>query len=486
VPFAGIAGLAFASVGLHTSGTLWWLVGLGAAVALTVAAVAVVVPWRRLPPVALLAFPLACDVLIGMLRHSQGGTNSGYGILALLPVLWVGLTLPRWAVVVTSAATGLLFALPILIVGAPMYPSHGWRGVVLSTVVSLIVGLATSLTVAEQRRQAGFAGARARELDRLVATQSAIATADYDPGAVMRTIASEALKLTDAFGATIALPEDGRLVIRAAAGRGEEHLGFGLSMEATLVGEAFRTGRLLVCRDTETDPYADRDAARQMGARSCVVVPLPGDEGAAGVLEVYSSSVDAFGEADTRALSALAGLIGVALVRADLVHKLGELASIDELTGLANRRAWYRGLDEALARTSRSGRPLSVVVLDLDGLKEINDRNGHQAGDKLLVEVARRWASALRPTDLLGRIGGDEFAVLLEGADAAAAAAVIARLEQSLVSWHRASAGAAMWDGAEDGPSLVTRADADMYRQKRAHRLQLRRHEDATAPVRPV
>ena len=257
-------------------------------------------------------------------------------------------------------------------------------------------------------------------------------------------------------------------------------------MDGTLVGEAFRTGRVLVCHDTHSDPYVDRDAARRLGARSAVVVPLPGDDGAAGVLEVYSSAVGAFGEADARALSALAGMIGVALVRADLVHRLGELASVDELTGLANRRAWYRRLDEALDRARRSGRPVSVVVLDLDGLKEINDRNGHQAGDRLLVEVTRRWSSALRPSDLLGRIGGDEFAVLLEGADAAAAGLVIERLERSLVSWHRASAGAATWDGAEDGLALVTRADADMYRQKRAHHLQLVERDAATAHLRPL
>jgi diguanylate cyclase (GGDEF)-like protein len=471
VPFAGIVTLGFVAVFMHTGDTAWSLVGLDGAGALAVGTAAWLVPWRRLPAAAVLFFPLACDVLIGVLRHSQGGTNSGYGILALLPVLWVGLTLPRWAVVVTSVATGLLFAVPILVFGAPMYPSHGWRGVVLSFVVALIVGLATSLVVAEQRRQARLARDRARELDRLVATQSAIATADYQPAAVMRTVVAEALKLTNADGATISLPEAGRLVVRAAAGKAEPHLGLPLAMHGTLVGEAFPTGRLHVCRDALTDPFADRVAARQLGARSAAVVPLPGDHGPAGVLEVYAASVGAFGEADTRALSALAGMIGVALARADLVHRLGELASVDELTGLANRRAWYRGLDEALDRAARSGRSVSVVVLDIDGLKEINDRNGHQAGDRLLVEVTGRWSSALRPTDLLGRIGGDEFAVLLEGADQAAAGLVIARLERSLVSWHRASAGWATWDGGEDGVALVTRADADMYRQKRAHHL---------------
>ena len=83
---------------------------------------------------------MAADLLIVLLRQSQGGSTSGYGPLAILPVVWVALTLGRRSVVAIAASTTLLFALPILLIGAPSYPSSGWRGVVLWTVSALVVG----------------------------------------------------------------------------------------------------------------------------------------------------------------------------------------------------------------------------------------------------------------------------------------------------------------------------------------------------------
>jgi diguanylate cyclase len=156
------------------------------------------------------------------------------------------------------------------------------------------------------------------------------------------------------------------------------------------------------------------------------------------------------------------------MARARLLDALAELAVTDELTGLTNRREWHRHLELAMARASRSHRPLGVLLMDVDGLKRVNDDLGHAAGDDLLKRVAARWAATLRRADVLGRLGGDEFAVVLEDTDEEAARLLIARLEAALDAGQTASIGIAMWDGAEDGTALLARADAAMYETKRA------------------
>jgi diguanylate cyclase (GGDEF)-like protein len=144
-----------------------------------------------------------------------------------------------------------------------------------------------------------------------------------------------------------------------------------------------------------------------------------------------------------------------------------EHASTDALTGLANRRSWDDQLTRAIAHAERTHETLSVAVCDVDGLKEINDRGGHAAGDDLLRGIADRWRADARAADLIARIGGDEFAVLLPGADEAGAHDVVDRLVGALENGTSVSFGIAEWDLREDGVSLMARADLRMYDEKR-------------------
>jgi diguanylate cyclase (GGDEF)-like protein len=118
------------------------------------------------------------------------------------------------------------------------------------------------------------------------------------------------------------------------------------------------------------------------------------------------------------------------LLRAIRAHEeqLTRLATTDPLTGLANRRHLLAELEKELRRAARSGRPLSALMVDLDRFKSVNDRYGHAAGDAVLVAVADRCLARLRAIDLCGRIGGEEFVVLLPETDAEGAATTAERL----------------------------------------------------------
>ena len=140
------------------------------------------------------------------------------------------------------------------------------------------------------------------------------------------------------------------------------------------------------------------------------------------------------------------------------------LADTDSLTGLRNRRAWDNELVRELAHAQRSGDPLSVILIDIDGLKAINDRDGHQGGDRVLKEAAAAFSSAVRSGDLVARLGGDEFGVLLRACSLDGAEAGIERLHDATSVPF--CAGRAQWDGEETSDAFLHRADAALYERK--------------------
>lgn len=161
---------------------------------------------------------------------------------------------------------------------------------------------------------------------------------------------------------------------------------------------------------------------------------------------------------------------------------LRDLVDQDDLTGLLNRRYFVRRLEEELARARRQGTELTLLVADLDGFKQVNDKFGHQVGDRVLKEFARRLRAHALGNEVVCRIGGDEFAVLAPGAGAPAAAALCERIN-SLAAipppWSpglegpdtiQSSAGAATLDSSiPDASALLNRADQALYADKRRH-----------------
>ena len=165
----------------------------------------------------------------------------------------------------------------------------------------------------------------------------------------------------------------------------------------------------------------------------------------------------------------VAGLLRQIAALKEEVREFARLARIDPLTGLANRRGWDEQLDRELAQAERSGRPISVALLDLDDFKRFNDAHGHQAGDRLLVAAAAAWQGQFRDGDVLCRWGGDEFAALLPDCSEDEAREIIARVTSTTPSLQSCAAGVAAWDSTETSNELVWRADAELLKQKRAH-----------------
>ena len=147
--------------------------------------------------------------------------------------------------------------------------------------------------------------------------------------------------------------------------------------------------------------------------------------------------------------------------------ELERVSRVDPLTGALNRRGFEERLSRELADAARSGRPITLAVIDLDDFKIVNDRDGHAAGDALLCETVTLLTATLRPMDAIGRLGGDEFTVLLPGVGRGDSGVVVGRLLAALAGTVPASLGQSCFpvDGI-DASELFRRADASLYAAK--------------------
>jgi diguanylate cyclase (GGDEF)-like protein len=175
------------------------------------------------------------------------------------------------------------------------------------------------------------------------------------------------------------------------------------------------------------------------------------------------------------ALALFAGQTAMAIASTRQVEQLRLLAEQDPLTGLANRRAFVRVLEQEVARARRHGHPLALVLGDVDDFKRVNDTLGHPAGDRALRAVADALRAGLRESDGAFRIGGDEFAVILPETTGRAADQVVRRLETTFRALAPApfadleiSCGFATLRRARDAEELIQHADAALYAAKRA------------------
>jgi diguanylate cyclase (GGDEF)-like protein len=210
--------------------------------------------------------------------------------------------------------------------------------------------------------------------------------------------------------------------------------------------------------------------------RGGLAVPLPGETEPIGMLAIFSRQPSyAFDEETIDELVALAARAAPAIENARRFQEARELADIDALTGLHNRRYFHETLEREVSRARRYRRPLSLVVLDLDDFKAVNDEIGHLAGDDVLAEIGERMRGVVRTADIACRIGGEEFAVLLPESSLRDAEQLYERIASAVAARPVAGAGdlslsAGITDlHPDDSPtSIFERADEALYRAKAA------------------
>jgi diguanylate cyclase (GGDEF)-like protein len=228
-----------------------------------------------------------------------------------------------------------------------------------------------------------------------------------------------------------------------------------------------------------TYPELERRAAEEDEdgvIHSGVAVPLPGEAETLGYLTVFTrANMHQFGDDDVRQLETLALRAGPAIENARRFREARQLADLDALTGLHNRRYFHETLARECARAHRYERKLSLIVFDLDDFKEVNDRVGHLAGDAALAEAAERVRDVVRTADIACRVGGDEFAVILPESSLDDADQLYRRILNAVSTRPLGqagklyvSAGVAEIRPEDDPVSFFQRADAALYRAKEA------------------
>jgi diguanylate cyclase (GGDEF)-like protein len=273
--------------------------------------------------------------------------------------------------------------------------------------------------------------------------------------------------------------EDGTSSVVAMAHHGEIDL---TAVETPLPEDAVLRrvleGRRTVLLAANGDDADEWLAALMPGAANVVLVPLSAENRSLGVL-VVEHALRSGSRIERRVVGAVerfAAHGALTLRNAGLLQALRRTADTDGLTGIANRRIFDETMTRELSRAARSGEELSLVLLDIDHFKRLNDTHGHQVGDDVLRRVARALADGTRTYDVAARYGGEEFAIVLPRTPHADAGAVAERLRRGAVDAEgepgvTLSAGVATFPrDAADAAGLIARADEALYASKRGGR----------------
>jgi diguanylate cyclase (GGDEF)-like protein len=224
-------------------------------------------------------------------------------------------------------------------------------------------------------------------------------------------------------------------------------------------GRAFTSEETYFVADATDHPALAPPLVEATRARSAVFEPVLRDGQVAAVLIViWQSPLEALADAPAGVLRLLAAQAAVAIEHATLRARMESLALSDPHTGLMTRRVWDDELPRELARARRSDSPVSVAILDIDHMSAFNMLRGEREGDMLIKETAARWRNELREVDVLSRLDGTEFGVLLPGCGLGEAVEVLDRVRAATPRGQTASAGVARWDGEEPADLLLVRA----------------------------
>ena len=231
--------------------------------------------------------------------------------------------------------------------------------------------------------------------------------------------------------------------------------------------------------DAQADPRVLSVPGVPLDRKSAIVVPLVADQRLLGVIRAVKIGVNAFTAEHYRFAQTIASQASLAISAAAAHEAVRRLSVTDELTGVYNGRHFRARLHEEIERAKRGGRPLALLVIDSDSLKDVNDRSGHESGNRHLVAIAQAVQAHVRTSDVVARFGGDEFLVLQPDATPEAAAAVAERIRVAVAAARVLGADGTPVTGtvsigvagyprsATDEDSLFRSADAALYDAKR-------------------
>jgi diguanylate cyclase (GGDEF)-like protein len=265
--------------------------------------------------------------------------------------------------------------------------------------------------------------------------------------------------------------ETKELVVEAEAGYGSDFIGWRIPLTDTLPGAAVQSGKPAVADFTAVD---SKFAPLRASVRSGVSVPLKVQDEILGVFSLESKRPNAFATEDVLVIQALANQVALALHTARTYQAAFEQAITDGLTGLKTHRYFMEAVEREWRRSTRSGQEFSIIMIDLDQFKEVNDRYGHMQGDRVLRAVANVLSDSVRQSNVVARYGGDEFAVLMPEATTAQAEAFAERMRANiesdpLLKQHGITASIGIATFPEHGPTkeeILRMADAGMYLAK--------------------
>jgi diguanylate cyclase (GGDEF)-like protein len=430
---------------------------LGGVIVLTV--------FRRMPAWTFHIVMLAGTAIITRAVYYSGQGVSYYGIWYLWAALFAFSFFRRSHATAHVGVVGAAYAVVLAVRHEPIAQGR-W----VTTIASLLIaGVFIDALVRRVRRQHRQAADDAENLAAVVDAMHRIfqePTAD----ATRVDLCSTASGVARADSAALWEPRPGGGALVPAAVAGEKIIAHELLLKDPQIGaaHAYVTGQ--PCFARLGSQHGDELDPSLHGTVHCALwQPVVRDQTTVAVLALYWLAPVAEPKQNVRAtIVLLAAQAAVAIERVDLLARLERIAHTDELTGLLNRRAWREELPREMALAKREHWPLCVAMLDIDGLKKLNDTRGHHAGDQLLKQNAAAWSSALRPVDRLARYGGDEFAAVLTGCRLDDAQKLIDRLVDATPDDHSFSVGIAEWDGTQDVQALMAEADARLYAAKGA------------------
>jgi len=318
---------------------------------------------------------------------------------------------------------------------------------------------------------------------RLLVEAARTLQAEHDPERILRVAAAHLFEAVPADRLAIfeADWESQLLRPRVLAGPGiEGFVGSDISMHSGITGWVFARGQPYLCSDTDSHPEAATIPGTSRVPESLLAVPLVAGDERLGMIDLWRTGLDAFGERDLERCALLGFVTAAALRNAQMYVQLEQRALTDALTGLFNVR-WWRDMSPRLAAQSlRTGGGVGILMIDLDNFKDINTAAGHSGGDAVLRAVARALGKVIRGSDYAVRYGGDEFLLVLTNSHVTGAQRVAEALELTLADLSRetpqnepvtASIGVAEFPlHGRTLDDVVKAADEALYAAKRAGR----------------